>query len=170
MPTLYDISDDLRALREILDESGGEITPEAEASFASFEAEMLDNTSEKLDRYCSFIAELEATASARKAEAKRIADLARSSERTADLLRERLRWFFEANGLPKQKTARFNVSLVGNGGLMPMFIECLVEELPAWAVSSKPFANTEAIRKALEAGELVPFARLGERGKRVSIR
>lgn len=170
MPTIYEIADDLRALHDLLAESGGEVTPETEAAFAAFEAEMLANTSEKLDRYCSLIAELDATAAARKAEAKRLADLARTDERTADSLRERLRWFFETHGLQKQKTARFAVSLVQNGGKPPLVLECPVEELPAWALSNRPTVNSEAIREALEAGELVPFARIGERGRRISIR
>ena len=122
MPTIYEIADDLRALHDLLAESGGEVTPETEAAFAAFEAEMLANTSEKLDRYCSLIAELDATAAARKAEAKRLADLARTDERTADSLRERLRWFFETHGIAKQKTSRFAVSLVQNGGKPPLVL------------------------------------------------
>jgi hypothetical protein len=170
MPTIYEIADDLRALHDLLAETGGEVTPETEAALAAFEAEMLANTSEKLDRYCSLIAELDARSASRKAEAKRIGDLARTDERVADSLRERLRWFFETNGIGKQETARFRVSLVANGGKAPLILDCAVDELPAWAISNRPSVNSEAIREALERGDIVPFAHLGERGKRVSIR
>lgn len=170
MPTIYEISDDMRALHDLLAESGGELTPQTEQAFAEFEAELSTNFSAKLDRYCSLIAELEAQSTARKAEAKRLADLARTSERSAEALRERLRWVFEARGLPAQQTERFRVSLAANGGKLPLVVLCAEDELPAWAIRSKISADTEAIRERLEAGESLPFARLGERGRRISIR
>jgi hypothetical protein len=170
MPTIYEISDDLRALHDLLAESGGELTPQTEAAFAAFESELSSDLHGKLDRYCSLIAELEALATARKAEAKRLADLARTNERSAEALRERLRWVFEARGLGTQQTERFRVSLAANGGKLPLVVLCAEDELPAWATKSRVSADTEAIRERLEAGESLLFARLGDRGRRISIR
>lgn len=172
MPTIYDISEDMAALDALLAETGGEITPEAEAAFAAFEAELAANLHAKTDAYCALIAEIDARAAARKAEAKRLADRAKIDERTADALRERLRWVWETRRLGKVETDRFTVSLAKNGGKAPLDIRCGVEDLPAWAVRTETIASADkdAIRARLEAGEALPFASLMERGTRISIR
>jgi len=172
MPTIYDISEDMAALDALLAETGGEITPEAEAAFAAFEAELAANLHSKTDAYCALIAEIDARAAARKAEAKRLADRAKTDERTADALRERLRFVWETRKLGKVETDRFTVSLAKNGGKAPLDIRCGVEDLPSWAVKTETIASADkdAIRARLEAGEALPFASLMERGTRISIR
>ena len=172
MPTIYDISEDMAALDALLAETGGEITPEAEAAFAAFESELAANLHAKTDAYCALIAEIDARSTARKAEAKRLADRAKIDERTADALRERLRWVWEQRGLGKIETDRFTVSLAKNGGKAPLDIRCGVEDLPSWAIKTETIAraDNDAIRARLESGEVLPFAYLLERGTRISIR
>ena len=172
MPTIYQISEDMAALDALLAETGGEITPEAEAAFNQFEAELAKNLTGKVDAYCALIAEIDARAAARKAEAKRLADRAKADERTADALRERLRFVWEQRKLGKVETDRFTVSLAKNGGKAPLDIRCGVEDLPSWAVKSETVvtADKEAIRSRLDAGESLDFASLMERGTRISIR
>lgn len=172
MPTIYEISEDMAALDALLAETGGEITPEAEAAFNAFEAELAANLHAKTDAYCALIAEIDARASARKAEAKRLADRAKTDERTADALRERLRFVWEQRGLGKVETDRFTVSIAKNGGKAPLDIRCGVEDLPAWAVKTETIvsADKDAIRARLDAGEKLSFASLMERGTRISIR
>ena len=65
MPTLYAISDDIAALGALLEETGGELTPENEAAFVAFEAEITSNLNGKVDGYCALIAEIDARAAAR---------------------------------------------------------------------------------------------------------
>ena len=172
MPTIYEISDDMAALDALLAETGGEITPEAEAAFDQFEAELSANLTTKVDGYCALIAEIDARAAARKAEAKRLADRAKADERTADALRERLRFVWEQRKLGKVETDRFTVSLSKNGGKQPLDIRCGVEDLPSWAVKTETVvtADKEAIRSRLDSGESLDFASLMERGTRISIR
>lgn len=172
MPTIYEISEDMAALDALLAETGGEITPEAEAAFNAFEAELAANLHAKTDAYCALIAEIDARAAARKAEAKRLADRAKTDERAADALRERLRFVWEQRGLGKVETDRFTVSLAKNGGKAPLDIRCGVEDLPAWAVKIETIATVDrdAIRARLESGEALGFASLMERGTRISIR
>ena len=172
MPTIYDISEDMAALDALLAETGGEITPEAEAAFAAFESELAANLHAKTDAYCALIAEIDARAAARKAEAKRLADRAKTDDRTADALRERLRWVWETRRLGKVETDRFTVSLAKVGGKPPLDIRVGVEDLPSWAVKTETIASADkdAIRARLEAGEALPFAYLLERGTRISIR
>lgn len=172
MPTIYEISEDMAALDALLAETGGEITPEAEAAFAAFEAELAANLHSKTDAYCALIAEIDARAAARKAEAKRLADRAKTDERAADALRERLRFVWETRKLGKVETDRFTVSLAKNGGKAPLDIRCGVEDLPAWAVKRETVVTVDkdAIRARLDAGEPLDFASLMERGTRINIK
>lgn len=169
MPTLYEISSDLAALAEILRESAGEITPEAEAAFSALEAEMISQTETKVDAYCALIAELQAAADARKSEAARLSALARTDERAVESLRSRLLWFIETNRLGRIRTRRFSVAVVVNGGRAPLVVDPLAD-LPDWAAVVDRRPNSDAIRERLEAGETLPFASLGQRGRRLSIR
>jgi len=172
MPTIYEISEDMAALDALLAETGGEITPEAEAAFNAFEAELAANLHAKTDAYCALIAEIDARAAARKAEAKRLADRAKADERTADALRERLRFVWETRRLGKVETDRFTVSLAKNGGKAPLDIRCGVDELPAWAIKRETVVTVDkdAIRSRLDAGEPLDFASLMERGTRINIK
>ena len=172
MPTIYEISEDMAALDALLAETGGEITPEAEAAFNAFEAELAANLHAKTDAYCALLAEIDARAAARKAEAKRLADRAKTDERTADALRERLRFVWETRRLGKVETDRFTVSLAKNGGKAPLDIRCGVDELPAWAIKRETVVTVDkdAIRSRLDAGESLDFASLMERGTRINIK
>jgi len=172
MPTIYEISEDMAALDALLAETGGEITPEAEAAFNAFEAELAANLHAKTDAYCALLAEIDARAAARKAEAKRLADRAKTDERTADALRERLRFVWETRRLGKVETDRFTVSLAKNGGKAPLDIRCGVDELPAWAIKRETVVTVDkdAIRSRLDAGEPLDFASLMERGTRINIK
>jgi hypothetical protein len=171
--TLYNIADDLRALESILLEAGGDISsPEALAAVEAWEVELETNLGSKIDNYCALISEIEARSSARKAEADRLADLARVDENAAKALRERLKFVFESRSLPTMQTERFRVSLARNGGKAPLDIRVGPDELPAWAVKRKTVVETDkdAIRARLEAGESLPFANLMERGSRLVIK
>ena len=108
----------------------------------------------------------------RQAEADRLADLAKADDKSAQGLRERLRFIWETRNLPKIETSRFRVALTRNGGKAPLDLRVGPEELPEWAIERKTVvtANKDAIRSRLEAGESLPFANLMERGTRISIK
>jgi hypothetical protein len=173
MSTLYEISDDLRALEALLVEADGDISsPQAAEAIAAWEQELSTNLAEKVDRYCSLISEIEVRAAARIAEAERLRELAKIDDRAALALRERLKFVFESRSLPTMQTERFRVSLARNGGKAPLDIRVGPDELPAWAVKRKTVVETDkdAIRARLEAGETLPFANLMERGSRLVIK
>jgi hypothetical protein len=173
MSTLYEISDDLRALEALLVEADGDISsPQAAEAIAAWEQELSTNLAEKVDRYCSLISEIEVRAAARTAEAERLRELAKIDDRAALALRERLKFVFESRSLPTMQTERFRVSLARNGGKAPLDIRVGPDELPAWAVKRKTVVETDkdAIRARLEAGETLPFANLMERGSRLVIK
>ena len=128
----------------------------------------------KAESYASIIREIEARADARNAESLRISALAASDSARALALKGILMEAMEYLGKPKLETTRFRISIVGNGGKQP--ITMLDDNIPAEfmrvpePVPVEPVPDMVRIREALEGGELLDFARLEPRGKRLSIR
>lgn len=171
MATLYEITEDLRAIDALLYEAGGDVSDETVlAAIESWIAEMDNDLKNKVDGYASYISELLAKATARKAEAKRMADLARANENAAKRLKERLLWAFQERGLDKVETPRFVVSVAKNGGKAPLDIQVAGEQLPPRFQKVTVDADKEAIRKAIESGEDVDGCVLMQRGVSLRIR
>jgi len=134
MRTLFEISDDLLALADLLDEVGGEVTEDdagraLEAWFDSLGSER----DKKLDGYCALIQQYEAIAEAREIEAKRIMALAGTDANTAKRLKARLKNFFEIQKIGKLETPRFKVGVQKNGGKSPLIVPEAWEREPAKA-------------------------------------
>jgi hypothetical protein len=175
MSTLLDIADEraehLNALEELLFELGGDVTDEeAAAAIDAWLAEADVPLKQKLDGYGAVIRERELKAAARKSEADRLAALASTDSATVKRLKERLKWFFEAEGLEKLETDRFKFSLDANGGKAPILIHVAPESLPEWAKRITVTADTEALRGEIESGGTVEGVELGERGRHIRIR
>jgi hypothetical protein len=171
--TLIDISKELLALNDALDALDGEDEQAAElqAWFDELLAETTEARNAKLDNYAALIGELEARAAARRAEAARLADRARADENRAKWLKQALQDHFAQHGLKTVETARYRLTLAQNGGKAPLIVEedkILPTQLPV-RFQSVDF-NHGAIRAALEAGEQLGFARLGERGQSIRIK
>jgi hypothetical protein len=168
--TLFDISSDLEKLSELLEGCGGDAQ----------QRELIDNWFEqlgserdrKLDNYCALISEMLARAEVRKAEAKRLLELASSEENRAKLLKDRLKWFFETHNIKTLDTARYRLSLARNGGKAPLILKGGVSPtgLPERFQKLSIDPDTAAIREALEQGERLDFAALGERGASLHIK
>lgn len=128
-----------------------------------------DERERKVDAYCCLIAEISARAVARKAEAKRLSENASRQENKVKALKRRLLESFEALGIGKLETERFTVSAVKNGGKVPLQIEPFAE-IPEEFQRITISPDNDKIRAALEAGDDLPFAQLGERGKHMRIK
>lgn len=168
--TLIDISADMQALDDLLAEVGGDVTDPKVAEIVDAWFEELDHSlSAKVDNYAALISSMRARADVRRAEAERLARRAQVDEASADWLASRLLAALDARGMKKIETDRYAVSVVGNGGKVPLLVD---SEVPAeWTKTvTKTAPDTERIRLAIEAGQTLPFARLGERGKRLAIR
>lgn len=71
--TLFDITDDLLALEELLSEVGGDVTDEqAEEAITEWFEELGEDRNSKLDGYVTLIAEFDARAEMRRREAARL--------------------------------------------------------------------------------------------------
>ena len=167
--SLFNISNDLEKLNELLDQVSDDA--EQQELINQWFAQLETERDSKLDGYAALIAEMLARSEIRKAEAHRMMDLAAADERKAQLLKERLKWFFETHNLKTIETPRYRISIAKNGGKAPLVLkpELLSNQLPErfQKVSVEP--NKTAIRAALEAGENLDFAALGERGSSLRI-
>ena len=169
MRTLFNISDDLEHLNSLLDELGDD-TQQQELLSQWFE-ELGTERDRKLDGYAALIAEMQARAEVRKAEAKRMLELATLDEKRARLLKERLKWFFETHKLKTVETLRYRLSLAKNGGKPPLILkDTSPQELPERFQQISVAPNNAAIRAALEAGEELEFAQLGVIGTSLKIK
>ncbi len=126
----------------------------------------------KLDSYCALLGEMLARAEVRKAEAKRLIELASTEENRAKLLKDRLKWFFETHKVKTIETARYQLSLARNGGKAPLILKngVLPTELPEHFQRVSIDPDTAVIREFLEGGEKLNFAVLGDRGTSIRIK
>ena len=169
MTTLYSISEDLLALDAILDASDGEISDEAASALDAWFAELGTARDMKIDGYCALIREMEARATARYEEARRLKALADADAKKGERLEGRLREFFALHDLKKLDTPRFSLSLVTNGGkqALEVFGEVPVAFMRSRTVES---VDTDKVRAAIESGTSLPFATLKPRGQSLRIR
>lgn len=109
LPTLFDLSDTAYQLMAILEDSE-QADPEVDADLALIDQMLM----EKTESYVSVIRSLEAMADARKAEADRLRDRARTAEKHADWLRDRLLVHMQTTNRQRIETARFSLSIRTN--------------------------------------------------------
>jgi hypothetical protein len=167
MPTLYEISNDLHLIEDLLTQESGEIDIELERWFDQVHIDKR----EKIDRYCQLLRELESRSAQRKEEATRLMTLARIDANGAARLKNRLLEFFEEHSIRKLETPRFRVSIAANGGKLPLItLADDLERIPDEYVEIKRSLKTDEVREAIEAGEDVWFAILGERGVHLRIK
>lgn len=169
--TLFSISDDISELTRLLDEIEDEDL-ESEKLITSWLGNLGEERDRKLDNYAALIAELEARAEVRKKEAQRLAKLASTDEKKATMLKERLKWFFEVNKLKTVETSRYKLSLTKSGGKPPLILDDAISpaDLPDKFQKIHVEPDKSAIRAALEAGEELDFAHLGDRSSSLRIR
>ena len=168
--SLFDIGEDLILLEEALESCEGEETGEMEATILEFLGVAKEELADKVDRYLVLIAEKTAIAKARKEEAARLAALAKEDENLAKRLKTTLQAFLESRGMTKMETPRHKLAIAKNGGKAPVMLRVEPKDLPSEFTQTIISADTDAIRKALEAGEILDFAELGDKGTHLRIR
>ena len=169
--TLFTISADLLALADLLTETDGDVTdPEALAAITLWFTELDADLGPRLDAYVWLIAELEGRAAVRKQEAGRLAARARIDTHAATRLKDCLYDFLTTQGHTKLTTPYHQLAIVRNGGLLPLRLEALPTVLPARFQKISVLYDTEALREALDAGEVIVGVEYGPRGDHLSIR
>ena len=167
--SLYAIKSEMESILDVILEGGADCAEAQDALNSHLEG--LDAALEdKADDYAGLVRSLELRRDARKAEAKRIAQLAEADDALADRLKERLKEAMQATGKLKLDTPRFKLSVAGNGGKQPLEVAVEPTALAPRFQAVKVEANKEAIRAALEAGETVDGCALLPRGTSLRIR
>ena len=170
MPTLTELSTEVFNLERQLDQAEGD-----EAQLGAVTA-FLESTQEaieqKLDHYATFIRELEARASYRNEEAKRLAHLVKVDLDKVDFLKCRLKHYFHSHELSRVETPHFRLSLVQNSGKAPVQVLVPAEDLPEGFRSQATIykADLDAIRASIESGNAVPGAILREKEQSIRIK
>lgn len=180
--TLFNLGDRAAALydeltAERLDDFGAPIilTEEEQSAIIDAYLEAEGKVESKVDAYCALISEFTVRSEARAAEAKRLASLAIRDAKRVDSLESRLHAYFTAHNLAKLETANHSLSIVKNGGKVPVVIvegtdPDNLDERFQRTIPAKIEIDKEQVRKALEAKESIAFATLGQRGQRLSIK
>lgn len=173
MPTLFAIGADMEALETLLYEVGGDVSEDdATDAVESWFAELAEDRDRKLDGYGRYITELTARATAKRDEASRLLQRARTEEERARWLKDRLLRYLQDRGLKALDTPLHRFAVAGNGGRLPLVVDVEPEDLPEpYRVEKRTFLRDETeIRAALDRGDLLQFARYGERGCHLMIR
>lgn len=168
--SLIKITDEMIALETLLEEMGGDVTDESAGEYVSklFD-EINDALNYKVDAYATLIRKCEMTAAARSEEADALKAGARTEENKAKWLKANLKAAMERLGIKKAGYIR-TASICGNGGKPPLIVTVSAAELPPQYQRVVIVANEDAIRAAIEAGTVLPFARIEDRGTHVRVK
>jgi len=117
-----------------------------------------------IDDLLAIASEIEHRAVGRKAEAKRIADLAKRDQAIADWMKGQITRVLETSGATSIQTPRHKVTLANPGGVRALEIIGDVPEAFSTTVTTV-VPNKELIRATLEAGQPLAFAMLHSKQK-----
>lgn len=174
MGTLFEIGEDLEAIESLLYELDGDISdPEAAEAIEVWFAEFQQNQGKKIDGYLNLIRKWEAEAAAAKAEIDQYRKRAQVRENRVDAFKARLKLYMETTNQKKIETPTGRaVSIQANGGKVPLWVDENVrpESLEPRFQKITVAVNNDAIRTAIDAGEALSFARLGQRGTQLRVR
>lgn len=104
--TLYGLTVEQEQINAMLEENGGELTPEMEAMLVV----NAENANVKLEGYCKAVANYSAYIESLKKEAKRLTEKAKVAENTVDRLKHSMLTYLLASGQKKVNAGVFTVS------------------------------------------------------------
>ena len=169
---LYELTKEAEALEALIidsaDENGEIIGTEQLDAWGDEIGLALDA---KLDGIARLCRNWSAEAGAIKAEEARLNAKRKALENREKALKAYAFRCLELAGLDKLKTCLFTVAIQANGGVAPIEVDQFdPAEWPArfQIVEARP--KMDEIRIALESGEKLEFARIGERGRSLRIR
>lgn len=170
MASLYEINSDYIALMNMLDE--GEYDEQTiRDTLESIEGDFEN----KADNIAYIISELEGRIATRAKEVDRLIDANDSDKNKIEKLKKMLFSSMELRQMPKFETAYHKFSIAKNGGSLPLVFrdgQPKGENVPDGfrKVKTDISVDTEAVRKALDAGEQLEWVKYGERGSSLRIK
>jgi hypothetical protein len=154
--TLYSISAELINLLNVIEENGGEITPELEQALSISQSQL----EEKAVDYGKAILNFENMAAAAKAEKDRLSTLQKFYENTAKRLKKSITDAMQHFDMKKVETPTMRLSMSHSTATEIDDLEAVPKEFKN--VKIETTADRTAIKKAILAGESVPGAHLVE--------
>lgn len=143
-----------------------------EEQIAAWSAEIDEPLEAKLEGIARLIREWEAKAKARKDEAKRLSDSAKSDENRVERLKAWVKFCLESQGMSKAEAGPYTFAIQKNGCVAPMSI--LIEDPEQWPVDylvTRVEIDRSKVREFLAAGNhLEGLAVIGERGTSLRIK
>ena len=124
---------------------------------------------DKVGQWARCIKNLEGERDAIKAEGDRLTKRAKSIDNEVTHMKNTLLMYLKAAGVKKAGDNIIKASIVKNGGQAPLEIDLIPVDLPEDFQKITIDADKEAIRAALEGGQQLEWARIGERGEHVKI-
>ncbi len=125
---------------------------------------------DKADGYAKILMGMKADMETLKEEELRLNARRKALETRSQWLKDNLEANMRAIGKTKFKTALFSFNIQKNGGLQPLVIDGLIDDIPGrFLIQQAPIPNNEAIRKLLEEKQ-VDWAHLEPRGESLRIR
>lgn len=123
----------------------------------------------KADGYAVVIDKLMGEAAMRFKMAKKLTSSAKALENNATRMKNRLKYCMEQMDKKELKGEYFTYKISGNGGKQPLkYVDGV--EIPQSYMKVVVDVDNDKVRKALEAGEKLPFAYLEERGTHLRIK
>lgn len=169
MASLYTLNKEYLDLCDLIEE--GEVDDDVLLdTLEAIEGDFFD----KADKIANVIAEINGSIAFKQEEVERINKRIATDKNTVKRLTSTLFNAMVLRNDLKFKTDLHSFNIQLNGGVQPLIIAegTKAEDLPAEYQQTKTEIkiNNDAVRKALESGETLPFARLGERGRSLRIR
>lgn len=166
MASLYDITGRALALLQMADDE--DIEDEVfKDTLDGIEGEFDD----KIETYCKVIKNIEADAKAVAEELKRLQTKKKHLENTVDRMKKTMYEAMKLTGKTSSGGTILKATIQKNGGVLPIvWDDPDAESLPEEFRLIEYKANNEAIRKALDDGQELPFAHYGERGESIRIK
>lgn len=150
--TLYNITSEQLRINELLEESGGELTPEIEEALAINE----DNFITKSEGYIETIAKYKALAEAADVRIKEYQRIKKTAENIEKRLKERMQWAMEVMGLDKVDMGLHKLSFRSSTAVN------ITDEvrIPSQYIKVETKIDKESLKRDLKAGLVIEGAEL----------
>ena len=153
--SLYTIAEDQRLINAMLEENGGELTPEIEEAMQITEENFLD----KAEAYGATISEYDAQAEACAAEIKRLTAYKRTCENVSKRMKERMADAMQAFSRDKVTAGTFRFSFRNSTAVRIENEDIIPDEF----FKTERTLNKRDLMDALKAGEYIAGAALETR-------
>lgn len=162
MATLYQLTNEYQALLDF----GSSCDPEDQQAFLDTLEGLTGEVADKVDAYAAVRTTLKGRRETVKKEIDRLTAILKTIDNNIDRMDDTVQGAMDVMGVTELKSDLHKYKICKNGGKAPIIYDDAVPD-NFQKVILQP--DTERIREALEAGQELPFAHLGERGTHLRI-